>query len=65
MKKDKVLSKVLKFMLTNFKNRRFKCLTIHINNSIINMYYLKKENCYAKKILEKHWNVDINYSMCI
>ena len=50
---------------TNFKNRRFKCLTIHINNSIINMYYLKKENCYAKKILEKHWNVDINYSMCI
>ncbi len=49
MKEDKVLSKVLKFMLTNFKNRRFKCLTIHINNSIINMYYLKRRIVMLKK----------------
>ena len=40
-------------------------LTFRKNNSIIYMYYFKKDKYYAKKILEKDWNVNINNCMCI
>ena len=40
-------------------------LTFLQNNSIIDMYYFEREKSYAKKILEKDRNVNINNSMCI
>ena len=31
----------------------------------IYVLFVKGEKCYAKKILEKNWNVNIDNSMCI